>query len=273
MSFVNLKAIQDAIKAGQRDRALWMKTMGTPTTQSAWTLVGGGGIPAAGTYPGAALTAAVQDNTTVGGINFPSVAPKTRHLTAIGVGGAASTPVFMIFDRLLVYPSVALNTNALQTMTNAVGLSRYVDGRGVMMMFESQVAASGTVTGTTVIYTNQDGNPATLVGGALFTANSPIGILNPAARFLVPLAGTDTGVRSITSIQLAGTTFASGTFAAVLVRPLAYISMPQAAAYYERDLVAQSAQLEQIFDGACLTVAVSVPNSGTYHMELETVYG
>lgn len=97
-------------------------------------------------------------------------------------------------------------------------LTRYTNGEGVMVGLVIYVATGATSTTVTISYTNQAGtpgriSPATLFGGSL---TNQVASLIP-----IPLADGDTGVRSVESVTLAGTTGTAGNFGVVMFKPLA----------------------------------------------------
>jgi hypothetical protein len=278
MGFQNLTAIQAAIRAGQVDRAFWNKAFSSSNSGSFRSMWATAGFPAAGSYPGSALAAALQDNTTPGALAFATVpAGKSRHLFSGSVGMAAAAggaSVVILLDRLLVYPGIAVNTNSLQTFTNPVSLSRYVGGVGVMAFIEvSTLLSAGTSTSGTLIYTNQDGGSSTSVITGVTNSNQGVTSVLPLQKMYLPLQAGDTGIRSLTSFQLAGTTHTSGAMAIVLAKPIAMF-WTNIGIWEERDMVAQVPQLEQIMDGACLMIALQGSAiTTTLFGQVETVFG
>jgi hypothetical protein len=89
------------------------------------------------------------------------------------------------------------------------------------------------------------------------------------------LASGDTGIRSIQTVTLSAAT--TGTFAMVLARPLASITLSVAGLMTEKDLLNQIPSFPIIKDGACL---VWIWNAGavtatatTFAGGIETVWG
>lgn len=81
--------------------------------------------------------------------------------------------------------------------------------------------------------------------------------------FPLPVANTDSGVRSIQSIQLSAGTGTAGTYYHMyLYKELAMLPVPAANVYYERDFVNMMPSLEQIPDDAVLGL-IYVAGAGT----------
>jgi hypothetical protein len=73
----------------------------------------------------------------------------------------------------------------------------------------------------------------------------------------IPLAAGDCGMRSITNVTWSAAN--TGLHAFCMVKPLTTLPLPAALVPAERDLVMQLANLERVFDGACLTFFVFFP--------------
>lgn len=166
------------------------------------------------------------------GIYVPSVSPERQFLRrlmcmsmAAGVTTATSqNQMLMLLDYLLYYPFFDLDAVAEeQTVDNTVALSRYTDGKGVMMMMVSQSATAGGGS-FTVNYTNQDGTPGRVTPTVYCVAAQPSGAIVNATQAaagthpFIPLQAGDTGVRSIQSVTMVGANGGLGCI--VLVKPI-----------------------------------------------------
>jgi hypothetical protein len=170
--------------------------------------------------------------------------------TSTGGGGAAG----IMIDLLNVNGGLNATLTTPQT-TNlpTAALTRYTSGEGVMagIIIYSQIG-NGFVT-FTVSYTNQAGT-----SGRISTATQ-IGQTNfREARILIPipLQAGDTGVRSIESVTLAGTTGTAGDFGVCLYKPLAMISFEDITGQAPLDAVSSNCiigSLCEIHPDACLT--------------------
>ena len=166
------------------------------------------------------------------GIYVPLVSPEKQFIrkivamsAAAGVTVATSqNQTLMLLDYLLYYPFIDLDAVAEeQAFTNSRALTRYTDGKGVMMMMVSQSATAGSGS-FTVTYTNQAGTPGRVTpvtycvaaqpSGAIVNATGAAGGTHP----FIPLQAGDTGVRSVQSVTMAGANGGLGCI--VLVKPL-----------------------------------------------------
>jgi hypothetical protein len=229
------------------------------------------GNPTPQYYAAAPLTAQTMSRSADGGLQHGgNVSPKTKYLrkmTLISVAAAGVPQRIYLLDYLMFYPFVDMGTPDQQDMVNTQVLTRYTDGDGVMMM-PVLVAPHGLVGDTFfVTYTNQDGtagrvtplhtmSTAISVNGTLLTTQQ-----SGTDRFgpFMSLQGTDTGVRSIQSVQCtAGTDV--GLFTMVLVKPLAEQTIREITAPSEKDYFLEAGfKLPVIVDDAYLNF-ISCPN-------------
>jgi hypothetical protein len=135
-----------------------------------------------------------------------------------GGGGAAG----IMIDLLNINGGLNANITTPQT-TNlpTAALTRYTSGEGVMAGIVIFTQIGNGFSTFTVSYTNQSGtsgriSTATQIGQTNFRENN---VFIP-----IPLQAGDTGVRSIESVTLAGTTGIVGNFGVCLYKPLAMIS-------------------------------------------------
>lgn len=196
-------------------------------------------------------TAVALDRTSSGALGQRATQPgKTRRVMRIrdaaGFGGFR-----VLCDRLSQTGGLSgIVTGAQTTNLPTAALTRYTSGAGVQLGIEIHVSVGGTATTLTASYTNQDGTagqvtPAIQFGGTGF---------NLLTRFFpLPLAAGDTGVRSVQSVSLAGTTATAGAFGVVLYRPI--VAVPTIITPQDRDallsMLGQSL-ITPVEDGACL---------------------
>ena len=173
-------------------------------------------------------------------------------LNPSGIGGQA----IILVDMLNV--SGGLNgtlTTAQTTNLPTAALTRYTNGDGVMAGLCIWTAIGGTATTVTVSYTNQEGtagqiSAATQIGGSN-VANTP------GRLILIPLAVGDTGVRSVESVTVAGTTGTAGNFGVCLFRPLAMMAMNDWQGAHVIDAVSTGGfvgALAEVQPEACLSI-------------------
>jgi hypothetical protein len=170
----------------------------------------------------------------------------------------------MVVDLLNV--SGGLNgtlTTAQTTNLPTAALTRYTSGEGVMAGIVIYTIIGTTATTVTISYTNSAGtsgrtSTATTFGGGFYRE---VGLLIP-----IPLQAGDTGIRSIESVTVAGTTGTAGNFGVCLYKPLAMISLESATGVMPLDSVSTGCiigSLCEIHPDACLTVsAFTVVNFG-----------
>lgn len=173
-------------------------------------------------------------------------------LNPSGIGGQALIAV----DMLNV--SGGLNgtlTTAQTTNLPTAALTRHTDGKGVMAGLCIWGNIGNTVTTVTVSYTNQAGTPGRISPATV------IGITNAAAaagRMIpIPLGAGDTGVRSVESVTLAGTTGTAGNFGVCLYKPLAMMAMNDFQGAHVIDAVSTGGfigALAEVHPDACLSI-------------------
>lgn len=217
----------------------------------------------------------------------------------VGAGSATSTAsdgVFAVLcDYVYYYPFIDLTSTELQELDNTNPVPRYADGRGMKaIMILQQNTANLSTSNFTMNYVNQDGNSATVTGylvNAAWTTNqifSPVvsGSSTSQGRPFMPLAVGDSGLRSITSVQLSADW--GGLAAIVLVKPLMVSGNMQGCRRTTSgalDSFGSPVQTQNLIhsingawieDGAYLTPFVSVPATGAnlsnFVGTLETVW-
>jgi hypothetical protein len=191
----------------------------------------------------------------------PIPAVSTGRLTFLGgrfsfmpTGGGGGGMAGIMIDLLNINGGLSGTVTTPQT-TNlpTAALTRYTSGEGVMagIVIFTQIG-NGFVT-FTVSYTNQAGT-----SGRISTATQ-IGQTNfrEANIFIpIPLQAGDTGVRSVESVTLSGTTGGAGNFGVCLYKPLAMISFERTTGQAPLDAVSSGCivgSLCEIHPDACLT--------------------
>jgi hypothetical protein len=186
------------------------------------------------------------DRTIAGALSFVNpVSPATLHLLRAGSGCSSSgiTGSLLLVDRLLDYATIDHTSIVVQALTNVQTLGRYTDGAGVLAVMEVTTVLGATVQNITITYTNQSGT-AGRVATTSIIVSSAVGRVPHTPMFL-NLQGSDTGVRSIQSVQFdAGNT--GGVSAIALVRPFFYVPQVAVGIWSERDLVLQIPNLPQL---------------------------
>jgi hypothetical protein len=170
--------------------------------------------------------------------------------TSTGGGGAAG----IMIDLLNISGGLNATLTTPQT-TNlpTAALTRYTSGEGVMAGIVIFTQIGNTPTTITISYTNSTGT-----SGRISTATS-FGQTNFREQNIfipIPLQAGDTGVISIESVTLAGTTATAGNFGVCLYKPLAMISLESTTGQAPLDAVSSGCiigSLCEIHPDACLT--------------------
>ncbi|MDP3910860.1 MAG: hypothetical protein Q8Q14_10770, partial [Gemmatimonadales bacterium] len=170
-----------------------------------------------------------------------------------------------IIDRLWHDSALDMSSAVAQNITQPA-LTRHTDGAGVELWLECHAAWGATPVTATVVYTNQAGEAGQ---DAVLTtsATSAAGLMQ---RFR--LSTGDTGVVSVQSFKLTGTTGATGNGGLVLCKRLASIGL---AADVPRDLEWAALRFPEIEDNACLCFifATTAAETGGLDLDLLKVAG
>ena len=223
------------------------------------------GSPGHGVLPGG--TARNPTNATAGALGqTDATGGRTKYLVDMNLCSSLSATVGILVDRLADISGLVANSALEQTITG-LSVTRYTgtEAAGNIIALEAGVLLGATPTTVTAKYTNQAGTagqvtPAIPFGGVLNGSNI-------TAAYLLPLAQGDTGVQSVQSITLAGSTAAAGNIAVAIVRPLAsYCGEATGSAGWTTEPLLSGGPIE-IKAGACLTcygTATTAPPPSVY---------
>jgi len=170
-----------------------------------------------------------------------------------------------LMDRQFHCSGLSGTTITSQTINSAALPARANGGEGNEMWVEIYTLLGATARTLTITYTNSDGTP-----GRTATVNLPASA-RPTSAYRVPLQSGDTGVESIQSAILSGSTGTAGNFGLVLSKRIASLAGTLANGMFAAN--AFDLGLPKIEADNCLflyTNAVST-NSPTYDVELTTV--
>lgn len=228
--------------------------------------------PAAGTYPGAALsrqqiTGGNTPTVTGGYITFlDPTAPDQNFLTFSHNRGenTASDGTLFLFDMLVSYQGFDANSAASQVVTGGAGagntdLPRH-DGRNVFMFLDTQTALGGTAATIDVTYTNRAGTSARTTQT---TSMIQLAFQSELAHLgmALPLQAGDDGVISVQSLQLSAA-MGAGTFAVVLGKLIAVLDFNDGADTTAHDLVFREIRARRLLTGAAIS-SIYRTNAGT----------
>ena len=276
MAFTSYDDLISEIGAGKRLQNPWCKLASTAPVAANWYHMWPvGGQPMAGAlYTGTALAFQRTTDLSTGALyTGGSKSPDTKHLIyqwAMASAGAPP-PSILVVDQVGYYPLT--QSASSQVFDNTNGPDRYISaGQGGLQVALVGAALGGaTASNITVLtYVDQDGNTGATIPtnpANAVTVSAALPTVNLGARTLtatgsgpfLPLAAGDSGVRSLTNITFSAAN--TGLEALVLCRPLAFIPCPTALIPGERDLVMQIANLERIYDNACLSFFVFFPTT------------
>lgn len=194
----------------------------------------------------------------------PDVAPLTKHIVNMSAVTAVATGVpgvFMLVDLLMVYPYIDAATNTPQVLNNAWrALSRYVNGEGVRAFLVAATTLGAVAQNVTMSYTNQDGTSGRSLPITVSTTASAIvphiahsGLAANNYGPFLPLATSDTGIRSVENITFSAAGTANTFYHLVLCRPITTLPIVAASVASERDLLNQLPSLPRVYDDACLS--------------------
>lgn len=166
--------------------------------------------------PGAADTCSSSTTGALGQLNGST----TQRIAQISVSLQQSAYI-IVADRLVESGGLSGTVTTPQSV-DTPSLTRYTNGVGVVPFLEIYTTVGTTGTIATVSYTNQSGTSGRIgyagIGGTGF---------NAAQRSLViNLQAGDSGVRSVESVTLAGSTGTVGNFGVTLAKPLYFMPVP-----------------------------------------------
>jgi len=152
-----------------------------------------------------------------------------------------------LIDRLSHQGGLSGTTTTTQT-TNlpTAALTRYTSGVGVFAALEFYTAVGATDAVWTVVYTNQAGTGSRSVSFIMGQTPSANGFI------IIPLQGTDSGVRSVESVTLTPSTGTAGNFGVTLFKPLCFIPGTPSRITRPLDIFSLPGWNTPIDDSACL---------------------
>jgi len=217
------------------------------------------------------------------------VGPNVKNVLNVSAysGAATSAPaVMMLVDQVAMFTVSSVTTTGAQSFSGTQTLPRYATGAGLQaFIVPSVVMGAGTPT-IRLEYTNAAGVSGRLTPASplLPTANAtaPVGSViysgTGAGKYgpFMPLAGGDTGIRSVQSINLSAT-MSSGSLVVILAKPILTLPITTIGVASERDLVNQLPSMPRIFDGANLQWLMyagnNTPVNTAFYGSLDVAWG
>lgn len=190
-----------------------------------------------------------------------AVAPAEKYLATMEITTTAALTVghYRLYDYVLYYPFIDMDTVDTQTLINSVPISRYTDGVGleVLMIAQAPTVGAGNFTFT---YVNENDVEKTspvqyctqFAGamGQIVTAQPSPAVAGGSAS--LKLAGTDKGIKRILSVTMGATH--GGLASMVIAKPLCDIAIYEARVPNEINFVERKQCPPKIEDGAFLAL-------------------
>ncbi len=249
MAATSYDSIIAALGAGYGQQIPWLKQTITTTSSRWYSHWKSSGSPLAGATP-ATTPGTVYNSSSTGAmpVTDPSGANKLYGLTFAAGGTIAG--VAMIYDRLVAMSGLDGTNTGAQTV-NTSALTRYTSGVGVRAALEVYTAIGATPVTATISYTNQAGVAGRTSGAIAIPANA----VAQTIIFPFPLQAGDTGVQSVQTVTLSGSTGTAGNFGITLYYDFNVKISWIANQFNEKDLVLQTCNLPNVQAGACLALA------------------
>lgn len=268
-----LDKVAQALALGKGERIDWTATLpATVVALANYHLFQLFQNPAAGTYPGAALTAAIvtggtTPSLTSGTINFLDPVAPDRSYFVYGevLPQAASLGELIIVDLLAYYPGITM-VAAPSALVGAASVlpARIANGRGVHLLIDVTTALGAGAATVVVTYTNRLGVAGRLTPATTMIPSSPVGRV-PNSRFILPLQAGDDGVQSAQTFDLSAS-MVGGVASLTLIKPL--LSIPIGVnGIGSRSWLVDPLDVTEILTGAALS-AVFIPSAATASLPL-----
>ena len=238
---------------------------GAGTWHSLWKAAGS---PGAGSTPPTG-NGQVPTRLTAGAITLVNPAGANKlYLARFSVAGATAGTV-ILYDRLWHNSGFNGNIITAQTVATPPTLTRPdANGADVEIWGEVYTAMGATASVFTVTYTNQDGTT-----GRSASYSMPANALSVGQLFPFTLQAGDTGVRTVTQVQLSIATGTVGDFGLVLLRRVAEIPMTIVNVLGDRDAFALGMPELYTDAGLALQVLCTTTNTGNVLGAVEFIEG
>lgn len=205
------------------------------------------GMPAGGAVP---TTGAIPDRTTTGALPFTPPGGGREKFLISAFLSPSTAGTYLLYDRLFHIGGLDATVTTAQTVQGSPAspaLTRNTGGAGNIAWYEIYTILGTTARDLTMTYTDQDGNSAT---STINIGNTGFREATRAQR--IPLAAGDTGVRSVESVQLSGSTGTAGNFGITIAQPLAWIPVGAPSIAGIRDYTTGLPGMPAIHPDACL---------------------
>jgi len=253
MTITNYDGIINSRGAGKADDPVFVKTATFGGVSGAWySAFRIAGLPPS-ISPGNIPGGSVMNRASVGAIPLLNPTdPDIKYLLTFGgsVPSITGFSAILLVDLLVAAANINANTTSAQTV-NTAALTRYTDGKGVMMILVVTTALGTTAANVTISYTNQDGVSGRTTGAIAMTTSAAVNRLQPvvANAFFIPLQAGDTGVRSVETITFSAA-MGAGVLDLYLFKPLVIIPTIAVNTFVERDSTVQIDGLLQLPKGS-----------------------
>lgn len=257
------------------DKVSFTSTAGAGQDHSGWRATG---QPGQGAQP---TTAAVLNNTSVGGINFTQQTAPAKSYWGGGdyVVGTGGTTI-EIHDRLAHMGGLSGTVTTAQTVDldlNALTANNIVARRGaanfsdVRWWLEWYADTGGTAVTATVNVTYNDGTSGNL--SAISLAATRRGTFMQPLNSFIPAADSGKFIRDVNTVTLSATTGTAGNFGVTATRRIAGLYCPVANQVFSQDWA--TGKMAEVVNEACLfpIIRAAGTTAGTVKVAGKVIHG
>lgn len=196
-----------------------------------------------GRLPGAATATTKSTQGALQGWTDPGGGREKHIIQAFGTGLVGGT--LILYDRLLDCGGDGV------TLSNTVGgsITRNTSGAGNFAFLEVNNTIGVTGRTVTMSYVDQDGNTAETSPEQRVGAT---GFREVSRAIMLPINSPDSGIRSVASFTLSGSTGTAGDLDLVIGKPIAYLGLGAPGAPAWRDFTTGMPGIPTIEAGACI---------------------
>lgn len=259
--------------SGVLESALFLTRLRTLTTGVLGTVVQGrpystwtyAGQPSHGLAPGG--TPRNPTNATDGALKQASpTGGRKKWLVSLDSYGNVSAFDGVLYDRLADVSGLVANIATLQTINLSVSRYTGTDAIGNVMMVELYATIGSTPATLTVTYVDDAGASQTT---SVVIGNATGGSRLPTCVVPIPYVAGGRGVRSVTSVQLSGSTGTAGDFGITIARQIAKVAGQAGIGAGEDLLSGPIPGPVEVKDDACLYVVQSLNGTSAQDVILE----
>lgn len=281
--FASLSDLISEATGGKRVNFIFQKVGSTGVTSVTTSLFRVGSQPVAATAPAAAPSGTIFTDASTGFPPFVNpTGGDTLHFVRAEAVSTVSGNTLLLYDNLFGV-NKTMNSTATEAVTGVPtryqnttsGLADSADGNFLFVQVGGTALAATAHNWTTCLYTDQNGNAATLPS---LTGNSAAIVDrfdHPLGQWFAPLDAGDIGIKALTQMQCSAAV-ATGVIWFMIGHPIAFCPCPVANIVCVVDGINSSFNLERIFDDAALNLLeVTKPSAtgATYNLNVFAAAG